>query len=726
MTSSGIISKFKVSFVIGAVLFFVAASPLPVREGMFPLSELDNLDLTEAGLKIKPSDIYNPNGISLIDALVDIDGCTGSFVSDEGLVLTNHHCATSSLVSASKDDNANYVVDGFLAKTKTEEKSVPKVFRVMESYKDVSDEVLNSVKGITKLSERDKKIKAKMKELGKINSDLKNSIEAEVSEMFPGQTYVLFKYRLIKDVRLVYAPPSAIGNFGGETDNWTWPRHTGDFSFFRCYVAPDGSAAEYSKDNVPYKPKKFLKINQNGKNEGDFIFMLGYPGTTYKNMPSQFLIYQYDYNHPYIIELNNWLLETIDEISLDDPDAQINYASTIRSLSNTEKKFRGQLKAIRKIGLIERRQKEEEELINFAQSTPELKKEYSNLFIDLETVYEKKYQSAEEYLWMTNFFKYSNAAKIAQFILDYSYEMQKPINQQADKFKKENIEKTKHNLFAKSGNIDEAFEILFWEKMIFDAASLNEESHITAVKNLIEDKNADDEIPVFVEESISGFPFTDMEYFNSLLKKSPKELEMINDPVLNFVHDLVKQKQNIDEEISAIDGALSELLPKFNELKRIKFNKSFVPDANGTLRLTYGYIKGYSPADAVYYSPFTSLNGLIEKSFEEGEYEVPEKIKELYNAKDFGKFKDEKLGSVPVALLYNTDTTGGNSGSPVLNAYGELIALNHDRAFEATINDYAWDDSYSRSIGVDIRYILWFAQKYSGADNLLKEMNVEF
>ena len=720
------LSKLRTAFHILLVLIFIAASPLPVREGMFPLSELDKLDLTEAGLKIKPSDIYNPNGINLIDALVDIDGCTGSFVSGEGLVLTNHHCATSSLVFASKEDKANYVVDGFLAKIKTEEKSVPKIFRVMESYKDVSDEVLNSVKGITNLSERDKKIKSKMKELGKINSDSKNSMEAEVSEMFPGQTYVLFKYRLIKDVRLVYAPPKAIGNFGGETDNWTWPRHTGDFSFFRCYVAPDGSTAEYSKDNIPYKPKKFLKINQSEKNEGDFIFMLGYPGTTYKNMPSQFLIYQNDYNHPYIIELNNWLLDTINEISIDDPDVQINYASAIRSLSNTEKKFRGQLKAIRKIGLIERRQKEEEELMNFVQSDQKLKKEYSNLFVDLETVYEKKYQSAEEYLWITNFFKYSNAAKIAQFIWEYSYEMQKPLSQHAEKFKKENIEKTKETLFDKSGNIDEQLEILFWEKMIFDAASLSKESSITAVDNLVKNKNADDEIPVFTEESISGFPFTDLKYFNSLLKKSPKELEMINDPVLNFVNDLVKQKQNIDEEISAIDGALSELLPKFNELKRIKFNKSFVPDANGTLRLTYGYIKGYSPADAVYYSPFTSLKGLIEKTFEEGEYELPEKIKELYNAKDFGKFKDEKLGTVPVAILYNTDTTGGNSGSPVLNAYGELVALNHDRAFEATINDYAWDDSYSRSIGVDIRYILWFAQKYSGADNLLKEMNVEF
>ena len=256
-----IISKFKKAFFIVAVLFFIAASPLPIEKGMFPLSELSKLDLVEAGLKIKPTDIYNPDGVSLIDALVDVNGCTGSFVSEEGLVLTNHHCATSSLAGASRV-GSNLVVDGFLAKTKEEEISVNKVFRVMESYKDVSSQVLNEVKGIKNLSERDKKIKSKMKEIGKGNTDLQNSIEAEVSEMFPGQTYVLFKYRLLKDVRLVYAPPKAIGNFGGETDNWTWPRHTGDFSFFRCYVAPDGSAAEFSKDNVPYKPKKVLKMKR--------------------------------------------------------------------------------------------------------------------------------------------------------------------------------------------------------------------------------------------------------------------------------------------------------------------------------------------------------------------------------------------------------------------------------------------------------------------------------
>ncbi|MBU2492501.1 MAG: S46 family peptidase [Bacteroidetes bacterium] len=716
--------KIKILFIGITIVFFIAASPLPVKEGMFPLSQLGKIDLVEAGLKLSPADIYNTEGISLIDALVDVDGCTGSFVSDEGLVLTNHHCATSSLVGASSVES-NYVVNGFLAKSKGEEISVDKVFRVMESYNDVSEEILDEIKDITNLAERDKKIKAKMKELGKENTDLKNSIEAEVSEMFPGQTYVLFKYRLLKDIRLVYAPPKSVGNFGGETDNWTWPRHTGDFSFFRCYVAPDGSAAEYSKDNVPYKPKKVLKISQNGVDEGDFVFILGYPGRTFKNMPSQFIIYQNDFNHPYIIDLYNWMIDNIEEITAGDTEAEIRYASLLRSLNNVEKKYRGQLKAIRKTGLIDQRQNEERSLMNFVNSNPELKNEYSSLFVDLESVYEKKFQSAQESLWMKNILRFSNSVKIAEFILENSYEMQKPDSQREEKYKDENIEETIEKLLSKSGKIDEGFEIMFLEKMIYDAADFEENSRIRAVDKLIGKNHPDDIIPVFTDDNINGFPFAEKDYFYSLLKKTPRQLESLEDPFLMFVNDLLKQNKNIKEEESAIDGALSELLPKFNEIKRMKFNTQFVPDANGTLRLTYGYIKGYSPADAVYYSPFTTLNGLIEKSFEEGDYEVPEKIVELYKNKDFGKFYNKKLGGVPVALLYNTDTTGGNSGSPVMNAYGELIGLNFDRAFEATINDYSWDDSYSRSIGVDIRYILWFAQKYSGADNLLKEMNIE-
>ena len=717
-------SKFKTLLLIVLIVLFIAASPLPVKEGMFPLSELSKLDLIEAGLKIKASDIYNTEGISLIDALVDVDGCTGSFVSEEGLVLTNHHCAVSSIVSASSV-KSNFLENGFLAQTKEEEISVDKVFRVMESYKDVSAQVLSGINGIVNLSERDKKIKAKMKELGKENTDLENSIEAEVAEMFPGQTYVLFKYRLLKDVRLVYAPPKSIGNFGGETDNWTWPRHTGDFSFFRCYVAPDGSAAKYSKENVPYKPKNVLKISQKGVDEGDFVFILGYPGRTFKNMPSHFLIYQNDFNHPYVIDLYNWLIETINDITIDDPEAQISYAARLRGLNNVEKKYRGQLKAIRKTGLIEKRQEEEKELMDFVNSDPELKKAYSNLFIDLEAVYEKKFQSAQETLWMNNFFRFSKSAKFAEFIWENSIENLKPEKEKKDKFKKNKIEESIKDLFEKNEKIDEEFEIQFLEKMIYDANDLEDNFRITAVDKLIGNEIADDVVPAFVSDNMTDFPFSDKKYFNSLLNKTPDELEVLSDPYLSFIHELIKQNKIQDEEQSAIDGALSELLPKFNEIKRMKFNTQFIPDANGTLRLTYGYIKGYSPADAVYYSPFTTLNGLIEKSFEEGEYEVPEKIVELYNEKNFGKFYNKKLGSVPVALLYNTDTTGGNSGSPVMNAYGELIGLNFDRAFEATINDYSWDDSYSRSIGVDIRYILWFAQKYSGADNLLKEMKID-
>jgi hypothetical protein len=441
-------------------------------------------------------------------------------------------------------------------------------------------------------------------------------------------------------------------------------------------------------------------------------------------MPSQFLIYQYDFNHPYVIDLYNWLIDTIEEISIDNEEAQIAYASRLRYWNNVEKKYRGQLKAMRKTGLIEKRQQEEEELIDFVNADKKLKKEYANLFVDLETVYEKQFQSAEENLWMKYFFRYSNSVRAVEFIWTYSYEMLKPNEERKDSLKKDKQKETAEKIYNRYGKIDKEYEMLFLEKMLYDAADMSEDSRIRAVDELIGNDNVDDIIPAFVEDNINGYPFSDRDYFYSLLDKTPRELQQMDDPFLNFVHTLIQQDKILEEENSAINGALSELLPKFNELKRIKFNSSFIPDANGTLRLTYGYIKGYSPADAVYYSPFTTLNGLIEKSYEEGEYEVPEKLIELYDAKDFGKFYNEKLGGVPVAILYNTDTSGGNSGSPVLNAYGELIGLNFDRAFEATINDYSWDDSYSRSIGVDVRYILWFAQKYSGADKLLKEMNI--
>ena len=250
-------------------------------QGMYPMSEISKLDLVKAGLKINPDDIYNPDGMSLTDALVNIRGCTGSFVSDKGLILTNHHCGFGYVSHASTTEK-NYLRDGFLANSYSEEiPAVGNYCKITESYRDVSEEILSSVEEIDDPAERIQQIKKIMREVGDNASDPDNDIEAEVSEMFIGKTYILFTYKVIRDVRLVYVPPLAIGNFGGETDNWVWPRHTGDFTFMRAYVAPDGSSAKYSEDNVPYQPKKYLKINPSGVNEGDFLFITWIPGKNF-------------------------------------------------------------------------------------------------------------------------------------------------------------------------------------------------------------------------------------------------------------------------------------------------------------------------------------------------------------------------------------------------------------------------------------------------------------
>ena len=564
-----------------------------------------------------------------------------------------------------------------------------------------------------------------MKELGERATDKKKSIEASVSEMFAGQSYILFNYRIIEDVRLVYVPPRTIGEFGGERDNWVWPRHTGDFTFMRAYVAPDGSSAEYSKDNVPFKPKKHLEVNPNGIEEGDFAFILGYPGRTYRHQPSQFIRYQYSYQLPYISSLYEWTIKLIEAKTEGNEEMALAYSTHIKRLSNTMKNYKGKIQGLRNTQLLKTKQIEESELVKFIRSNPVVNESYKNLFEDLENVYSKKNDLAEANLWFGSLYKLSDDFKLARFIIQYAEEKEKDNSKRKTSFKDENIEKS-------LGNFDNTFKISMESiekellvKMLFDANMFSKSSKIIAVNNSL-GKNIDKEsITKFVEEKLLSAKITKKENFEKLTKLSLEELKELDNPLIKFSLELNEQYKNLKSENDKIDGALSKLLPQFNEVKREWKNKLFIPDANGTLRLTYGYIKGYSPKDAIYSAPITTLNGIIEKSYLGSEYAIPAKLKELYDNRDFGRFYNPKLKSIPVGLLYNMDTTGGNSGSPILDANGKLIGVNFDRAYEATINDFAWNDAYSRSIGVDIRYILWITQKLGGAEFLLKEMGVK-
>ncbi len=574
-----------------SLIIFVVPSAMLARapeEGQYPLSEIKKLHLQKAGLLISQDDIYNPNGISLIDALVKVNGCTGSFVSPDGLIITNHHCAFAGVNAASTPEH-NYLEDGFLAESREKEIHAKgyKV-KITESYEDVSDIILKAVVGIDDLEKRSKIISKKMEELGEKATEKENSIEASVSEMFAGQSYILFKYRIIEDVRLVYVPPRAIGEFGGERDNWMWPRHTGDFTFMRAYVAPDGSSAEYSEENVPFKPKKHLEVNPEGVEDGDFAFILGYPGRTYRNQPSQFIEYQYNYQLPYISELYEWTINLIKAKTEGNDEMSLAYSTHIKRLSNTMKNYKGKIQGLRNTQLIKAKQKEERELVKLIKGSPVLNDNYQNLFVEIDEVYTKRLNLAEANLWFGSLYRLSDDFKLARFVIQNAEEGEKENSERKFSFKDENIAKSLRRLDKTFKISMESIEKELLVKMICDARKFSEKSRIDAIDKAFENDADKLTISKFVDDNFISAEITKRGNFDKLLGMSLDELKELDNPLIKFALELNEQYKNFKSENDKISGALTKLLPQFNEVKKEWKNRLFIPDANGTLRLTYG------------------------------------------------------------------------------------------------------------------------------------------
>jgi hypothetical protein len=704
------------------IVFVTSTAFIPPKpdEGMFPLSDIRKLNLNEKGLKIPIDELYNPDGTSLVDALVLLGGCTGSFVSEDGLIITNHHCVFGSVQRASTLEN-NYLENGFVANTREQE--IPAgglTARITVSYEDVSQEVLSAAESVDDISKRSKAIADKISEIVRREEAKDSSIKAEVSEMFVGEQYVLFRYKMINDIRLVYVPPRTIGEFGGESDNWVWPRHTGDFSFVRAYVAPDGSPAKYSKENVPFKPKKFLKVNPNGIDEEDFVFVLGYPGRTFKNMPARFVEYHFKYQLPYVQNLFAWLINLYTKRGENDPEFALNISSTIKGLANTEKNYRGKIQGIRNLDLINKKLEEEKKLLEFINSNSDLNQKYGTILDEINNLYDDVFESGRR-MFVLNFLRnFVTYYRLADLFVDYKTEMKKPEAERKSRYKTENKDKLISEIEDIYKEYKPDLEPQIFLKIYGDASEFEELKNIEPFASFRNVSNKNE----FVQNLYSKSIITDKDKFIGKLFDEEFTPEKCKDELISIASKLYQLRDEEQKKQQIRDSKSNIVIAKFNEAKRLWLKKDFIPDANRTLRLTYGYVRGYSPRDAVYYSPVSTLRGMIEKSYNGEDYKIYEKIKELYDKKDFGKFVHPTLKDVPVAFIYNTDTSGGNSGSPILDAYGRLVGVNFDRAFEATINDYAWSESYSRSIGVDIRFVLWVVQKIGNADFLLEEMNI--
>ncbi len=708
------------------MLIMLFASPAArTEEGMWFLDSVQKLPLDTMkthGLELTAADIYRPDGTSLKDAVVLLSGGTGSFISNAGLILTNHHVAYGAIQSLSSPEN-DYLEKGFLAHTHEEELSTSYTADIVVGLKDVTREVLSAVSDTMAPADRSLAIRTKTRAI-EAEATGAGDLTSRVSELYGGASYYLFTFLTLKDVRLVYAPPSSIGNFGGEVDNWIWPRHTGDFSIMRAYTAPDGKPALYARENIPYVPKKFLPVSRTGGKKGEFAMVMGFPGRTYRYMESAGVRLAIEQTLPTLIDLYGVRMSIIEEMGKDDRTLQIKYASKLRRLNNPYKKYIGTLECMRRADVVNLKEREETAFRSSLASLPDLRQGYGTLLHDMDSVTQRMRKVNLKSQMFANLNSAVELLGIARRLITYTEGF--PHDSLGNTLEPTEKEKGPVREYLKKvfRNLDIRVDREMLIAMILKSDEMPPEGQITVLRKITGDKSGRELRPAireYADELYEETALASQAGCEKLLDKDSAAI--LDDPCIRLASDLSEEEIPITAEVMAYNSAIGRLRSSYVDAwLKWKDGRLIYPDANRTLRLTYGLVEGLEPRDGVRYSPFTTLGGVMEKETGVAPFIVPEPLRTLWEKKDFGPYADPKLGDVPVAFLATLDSTGGNSGSPVINGKGELIGCAFDGNWESLAGDYQYQGRYDRSINVDSPYILFLLDKFAGAKNILQEL----
>ena len=683
-------------------------------------------DMVKKGLKLSKDQLYNINKPSLKDAIIIFGGgCTGEIVSAEGLIFTNHHCGYSAIAGASSMEN-NYLANGFYAKNKGEEIKTTLSVQFLLRIDDVTKEILDSLGTLTG-AERVQKQQRVILAINERMSDKSQNIETRVSALFKGNQYLAFVYQRYTDIRLVGTPPESVGKFGGDTDNWEWPRHTGDFSVFRVYTSPEGKPAAYSEANIPMKPKWYLPVSLKPLKDGDFAMIWGYPGGTNRYESSYGIKIATDINNPTLVQLRDMRLKYMFEEMKKDPAVKLQLASSYASIANYWKFYDGETKQLLKYDIFGQKQKAEASFNEWAKSRPE----YANLFSDWAKAYDAWRPYTEHRQYINEGIFGSPLIGFAASLIQLEKTMVKSGTTTADIRKAVDAANKQRAAFLESENKPSDERILASvTRMFYD--NVDKDQHPVGfygtLKNTYGPLDDDNTYRKYASEIFQNTMILDDAKWNAFIA-NPDAVTLQNDPAFRYAD-------------AFYTNYITKYAPRYTDfnIKNAEFGRLYLkgimemdpakakmmyPDATFTMRVSYGAVKSYRPRDGVFYDYVTTSKGILEK-YKAGDYEfdLPAKQVELLKKKDFGQYIDPTRKDLVVGFITTNDITGGNSGSPVINGNGELIGLAFDGNYEALSHKLAFDKDLNRTINVDIRYVLWCIDKLGGGENIIRELKL--